>query len=138
VFFVHGYYSSLEDTLKLVSQMFALGSFPAYVVPVIFGWPCTSMLSYMFVRCPAHTALHQPAAKHGIARSCHCFAHAQTAPLSRSCTPCAHESSLLLSSHAVHALQGTAASCCVHTFAHAWPPMWQHWGHQRCSAGSWM
>lgn len=48
--FVHGYNTSLADAGALLAQLLALARFPATLMPVVFGWPCTGAAFYANVR----------------------------------------------------------------------------------------
>ena len=39
VIFIHGWSSSVTNGAKVIGQLFAMGSFPAHVKPIVYGWP---------------------------------------------------------------------------------------------------
>eukprot|EP00892_Ulva_mutabilis_P003595 jgi/Ulvmu1/1607/UM111_0036.1 len=44
--FIHGFNSDIDGVVRLVGQLLSLGSFPASLMPTIFGWPCTRHVAY--------------------------------------------------------------------------------------------
>lgn len=48
--FVQGFNTSAEHSMSLLGQLLALGSFPGDIAPVVFAWPCTTILWYLMVR----------------------------------------------------------------------------------------
>lgn len=52
ILFIQGFNSSAEGAMTLLGQLLALGSFPGDIAPVVFAWPCTTILCYLMVRIP--------------------------------------------------------------------------------------
>jgi esterase/lipase superfamily enzyme/uncharacterized membrane protein len=44
--YIPGFNCSIHDAIEAVGQMLTLGAFPARIKPIIFGWPCGSLVLY--------------------------------------------------------------------------------------------
>jgi hypothetical protein len=90
--FVQGFNASVEDAMGLVSQLFALGSFPGKIKPVVFAWPCTTVLFYLMVRVAVWPGVckHRSLCIRRSERLPERLAWRQSCPQSCSCMSCMH------------------------------------------------